>query len=1722
MRNTAGLAAFAALLLLDPSSVRAQQPNPSPILSLGNAVVTAFSGTVAPDPRHVPRTKSAIDLTFINPDAAAARIFDVRAPGFAWDARNWPAPKTFDVFARDTGQVFGIALDGEPSANIYLTATSAYGLQIVVPGASNRLERVTKGQQQAIWMNGQFGLALGGGPGSIWKVDGRTGQVSLFANVTLNGASNAGPGLGNIAFDRAHRQLFASDLSTGMIHRFDLTGRELQTYDHGVIGRPTRNLPPVALDPSRRVEITDSRFDSENPDSWGFTAPERRVFAVAIHPDGRLYYSVWDGPQIWSVSIQPDGSFGNDPRWELDVPATPRSFPVSDMVFSDQGAMILAQRGGIVSSYDYSVFARPGEARVLRYTLEQPDDPATPSRWIAQPQEYAIGFRGDFRNTDGGVDLGYGYTRDGRVDTNSCATALWTTGESLRDNPTYATRLQPGGPLTVNGLQASPADQVRDRNTPPWTAYFIDYGGRYNDARASGHIGSVRILRADCAGPIAGPGVTPPVPPVGPPPLCPQGLNPDGTCGRVPIDLAIKKTASQGKYDPATGTWTFQFTLTVTNVGNPFTPANHIVVNDPVPNGLTFTAAAGTNWTCSPTPVTAPNALNCSYNFGPGQIATGAALPPLAITVTVTNAGKYENCATTGIAGAPWLQETTLANNRSCAPIEVPVDIAIVKTAELVRPGPPATYTFTLTVTNPGAAFTTANVVTVADPPPVGMTFTAASGTNWNCPVSQFPVNNPSSLSCTYTGPGTAHNAVVGTILVTATIANPGVYENCASTAVSAAARLSEVTLENNKSCIKIKVPDPVIDLAIAKAVAAQTGTAGGYTFTLAVTNVGPAFTGTNVITVTDVVPAGMTFTGASATNWTCTPATVNAGGTLTCTYTGSGPTAPNQSLGTITINATGSGPFENCAVVGVPPESGFQDSNPQNNRACVSGGSDLTGYFNPGTSPGFNPQCGMNVIYVVDASDSIGTTPGAYGEIINALNSTASLFNTNGSKAALIYFSDIAQTIQPLSSSTYGLLTNAYNPFTPSPLTSPHLQGGATNWQAAMTQALGLIPSAQPNVVIILLTDGTPTAIGNGTPELNPLAATNAAITAMQSIYQANVPVIAIGVGPAANQPQLQALVGAGGVTYSGGYSDTTNILQQIGHRMCPDLYLTKSLSPGTVDFHNPGPYETTITLTVTNYTTTPLTGINVQDVLPTLLTNPTLVSASSGTFTPGSTVNWTGISLGPNASATLSFKVTVTKPPALTPMCTLVRNFSQVTHVDQAVNSHPDSFTDLQKQGPVVEHDESSAALCIRDYTPIDTGDCGNSYLAVSKTKDFNEVCTAGPAGVAGAAESTCKFTITVQARCKPFNGPVLFGDGLFSGPPPTTPINPTIASITSNPAVCPWSSAWSSTTAPTSCQTNISLAVNQSITFTVTVAGPLTGGDNWNCFIADGKSPTLNNFPAGYTDANPALGGTQGVWGHCISFGAVAARTRPVVAQCDPATTVKRGNICVCRIPGMVKSSETACACPTGTNLVPGRGCVPPLKCDPPKIPNAANTACVCPEGTLPRGRECVKQPICQPPMIPAPGGARPGAPSCVCPQGTVQQGQNCVKQTVCQPPMIPAPGAGRNNRVEGAQRCVCPPPMVPGSAGGRAGAQTCVCPPGTVQRGRDCVKQTVCPPPMVPGPAAVYGAAGAQSCVCPQGTVQQGRDCVRPGPTRPQGGPATPGGAQPNEPARTPAR
>jgi hypothetical protein len=510
---------FASLFLSSSALVVGSLPamaEGSGILGIGDAVITSFPGVVEPQ-EEPPEGQSILDETFINPEGISARITPLSAPAYLWDARVWPAETYRDFKAKDVGQVFGVTLDDAEQPNIYLAAGSTYGLHIVAPDADTdgRPERMKTGGASAEWMNGMWGA--NGGPGSIWKVDGKTGAVSLFADVRFESQFNAGAALGNITYVPSRKEIFVSDLSTGMIHRFDMNGAELEIFDHGVTGRGAANLSAVAYDAANRLDITSKDFDSEDPETWGFTEEDRRVWGLAHHGE-RLYYAVVGGSQIWSVGFDKDtGNFLSDARWEIDVPKKPKNLPVSDIAFTADGAMLLAQRGAHVSTYDYANFADTGKSRTYRYVLENPDDTKTPSRWIAEPEEYAVGFEPDHRATDGGIALGHGYTKDGFINVNVCEASLWSTGDNLRQNDDLKKALLAGGPQTIDGVQGMPLGPVKKdppnlNNTPPWASYMLDVDPTntdqsletddpllWSDITTTGWMGDIAIRRG-CTG----------------------------------------------------------------------------------------------------------------------------------------------------------------------------------------------------------------------------------------------------------------------------------------------------------------------------------------------------------------------------------------------------------------------------------------------------------------------------------------------------------------------------------------------------------------------------------------------------------------------------------------------------------------------------------------------------------------------------------------------------------------------------------------------------------------------------------------------------------------------------------------------------------------------------------------------------------------------------------------------------------------------------------------------------------------------------------------------------------------------------------------------------------------------------------------------------------------------------------------------------------------------
>ena len=586
---------FLALAVSLPDQGRAEEAGPTPsvrqikpLFEGATAVTTGFSGpkryrpVLAKDERPLPDPA----YSFIDPDGVVASLTRVSDMKRVPDGSVLERAPYDRILARDTGQVFGIAINDRPRPDLYLTATSAFGLQIVGPDADgdHLPDRLRRGGPGARWMAGQWGPYPDAGPGSVWKVDGLSGQVSLLANISHDGRTNSGAGLGNIAYDRVHEQLFVSDLESGLIHRLDMQGRDLGQWDHGLSARTAEDLTPTLRKVGPGIDINSPDFDIEDPQTWGFAPPERRVWGLVVH-DGRLYYSVAEGrekrPEVWSVGLaRKTGAFLEDPRWELTLPAHVPGAEISDLAFTATGAMLVAQRGQRMGSFDYRRFARDGQAGVLRFLREDPEDPAaslTPSDWIWARDDYDIGFAHGGLGATGGLALGPGYDGRGRADFRACKDTLWTTGEDLRNRSDLRNYLEPGGPLDIDGLQAQPVALGRAHNSPPWVSYFLDHvqAGAPID-QVSGHMGDVEVLGCHGGGGGAPAAIAPKLAELAElpksPDLCPGGscililclINPSLCLPDENDGAQCTVSSSDLRCDETTGTWVLDVTMSAT------------------------------------------------------------------------------------------------------------------------------------------------------------------------------------------------------------------------------------------------------------------------------------------------------------------------------------------------------------------------------------------------------------------------------------------------------------------------------------------------------------------------------------------------------------------------------------------------------------------------------------------------------------------------------------------------------------------------------------------------------------------------------------------------------------------------------------------------------------------------------------------------------------------------------------------------------------------------------------------------------------------------------------------------------------------------------------------------------------------------------------------------------------------------------------------------------
>ena len=292
-----------------------------------------------------------------------------------------------------------------------------------------------------------------------------------------------------------------------------------------------------------------------------------------------------------------------------------------------------------------------------------------------------------------------------------------------------------------------------------------------------------------------------------------------------------------------------QYAITVANAGGGAT-SGLVTVTDTLPAGLTPTAASGTDWQTQH--------LRFDRHGDPKAdvLAAGASYPALTITVGVANnATSVTNTATVSGGG-----ELNTANDTASDPTTITPqapDLTISKTHSGSFAEGDSADNYTITVHNIGT-LPTSGLVTVTDAVPTGMSPVSASGTGWTTQISGSTITATRSDALAAGGSYPALTIVVSiannataTISNTATVAGGGEIDT------------------SNDSATDVANVTQVADLTVSKSHSGtfRQGDAAD-TYTVTVHNAGAgAISG--LVTVTDVLPAGLTPTAASGSGWT-------------------------------------------------------------------------------------------------------------------------------------------------------------------------------------------------------------------------------------------------------------------------------------------------------------------------------------------------------------------------------------------------------------------------------------------------------------------------------------------------------------------------------------------------------------------------------------------------------------------------------------------------------------------------------------------------------------------------------------------------------------------------------------------------------------------------------------------------------------------------------------
>ena len=298
---------------------------------------------------------------------------------------------------------------------------------------------------------------------------------------------------------------------------------------------------------------------------------------------------------------------------------------------------------------------------------------------------------------------------------------------------------------------------------------------------------------------------------------------------------------------------------------------------------------------------------------------------------------------------------TTATGDLASATVPAP-DISVTKTDGVASTYQGATVTYTITVTNNGTYAVSANLVDTVPASLTGVAWTCVASAGSTCDAASGS-GNTISTGATLNPSGTAAYTVTGTVNVAS-----GSIVNTATISLDAT-WLAESNTSNNTATDTDTVV-AAADLSITKIASSSFAVGNSATYSLTARNNGPQ-SATGTITVSDTLPAGLTYVSATGTGWACS----SAGAVVTCTRSGpltSGTTLPAITL-TVAVAVAAAPSVSNTASVS---SSATFDPVTSNNSSTATTPVLYVSLNKTFTLGGANPTPGTDISYTIDISN--------------------------------------------------------------------------------------------------------------------------------------------------------------------------------------------------------------------------------------------------------------------------------------------------------------------------------------------------------------------------------------------------------------------------------------------------------------------------------------------------------------------------------------------------------------------------------------------------------------------------------------------------------------------------------------------------------------------------------------------------------------------------------